>query len=204
MTEELQPQDEQQHTPRFPWIVPVVGILIMFACGLCFFSILPSAGDPGLSRITDANAALETAVAATSTLLAQTPAPQVTQGAPVTESATQTPVGPTVTQPARITGDVWRDQELATEWYLAEGITKSGYLTIITLLNPNDTLATITVVYTLENGEKVERQHTIPPVSPLTILANSDSEVGFDRVFVTDIFSDVPIAVGQVVYLENG
>lgn len=200
MTEELQPPEPKQ-TPLIPWIIPIVGISILFACGLFFFSILPSAGDSGLSRVTDAAAALDIAVAEQATIIAQN---TETIKPPATESATQNSIGPTATQPARIIGDAWREQELATEWYLAEGITRSGYLTFIILLNPNETPAAITVVYTLENGEKVERQHIIPPRSPLTILTNSNTEVGFDEVFVTDIVSDIPIAVGQVVYLDNG
>jgi len=192
-----------QPRPRFPWILPLGCLTALFFGIICLFSILPSAGNPGLVRVTDADAALETMVSEQSTIIAQTPQAAGTEPASP-EATPQQPIEPIATQPNRATGDVWQGQELSTQWYLAEGITKFGYLTFITLLNPNDTPANITVIYTLEDGVKLEKKHTITAGSPLTLLANSDEEVGNDRVFVTDITSDVPIAVRLSVFLDNG
>ncbi len=93
---------------------------------------------------------------------------------------------------------------LATDWYLAEGFTGSGFSTYILLQNPNGSAATVDVSYQVQGGSPINRQHVVAANSRYTIVTADAGEVGVDKAFSTSLNSDLPIIVERAMYFADG
>ncbi len=92
----------------------------------------------------------------------------------------------------------------ATDWYLAEGFTGSGFSTYILIQNPNGSSATVDVSYQIQGGSPINTQHIVPANSRYTIVTGDAGEVGADKAFSTALSSDLPIIVERTMYFANG
>lgn len=86
----------------------------------------------------------------------------------------------------------------ATEWYFAEGCTRSGFETWITLENPGETGGLVTLTYMLENGENIVQQVNSPPESRVTV--NVNDRVGPERDVSAYVSSQVPVIAERPMY----
>ena len=86
----------------------------------------------------------------------------------------------------------------STQWYFAEGTTRSGFETWLCLANPGDAGATASVDYYLSDGEVVRRAYPIAPHSRYTICVND--ELGGDRDVSAHIYSREPILAERPLY----
>jgi len=92
----------------------------------------------------------------------------------------------------------------ATDWYLAEGYTGSGFSTYILLQNPNGSAATVDVSYQVQGGSPINKQHVVAANSRYTIVTADAGEVGVDKAFSTSLNSDLPIIVERAMYFADG
>lgn len=90
---------------------------------------------------------------------------------------------------------------LSKTWYMAEGVTRSGFDTWVLMLNPNDVPATAAANYMKEDGTTVSRKYLVPPRSRVSVYVNQ--EVPDARV-ATKIESDLPIVAERSVYFPLG
>jgi Zn-dependent metalloprotease len=90
-------------------------------------------------------------------------------------------------------------QHLAVSWYFAEGFTGDGYLTFISLMNPGNTAAQVTVTFNLDGASPVVENLTLPANSRHTIPAHDPTQgPGLDRAFGVVVTSDQPIVSQEV------
>lgn len=92
----------------------------------------------------------------------------------------------------------------ATDWYLAEGFTGSGFSTYILIQNPNGSAATVDVTYQVQGGSPITKQHVVLANSRYTIVTQDPAEVGVDKAFSTALNSDLPIIVERAMYFPQG
>ncbi|MBA2355297.1 MAG: proprotein convertase P-domain-containing protein, partial [Acidobacteria bacterium] len=90
----------------------------------------------------------------------------------------------------------------ATQWYLAEGATHSGFQLFYLLQNANATTATVTVEYLLPSGGPVTRAYVVAGNSRQTVWVNTDPALSSTDVSAT-ITSDLPIIVERAMYLNR-
>jgi hypothetical protein len=90
---------------------------------------------------------------------------------------------------------------LSKTWYLAEGNTKGDFETWLLMMNPNDTAATATVTYLVEDGAPVVKKYTVPARARVSVYV--DQEVPNARVGA-EIESDQPIVAERTVYFASG
>lgn len=89
----------------------------------------------------------------------------------------------------------------ARAWYLAEGSTQPPFDTWILLLNPNEEQALAHLTFMLENGETVETDQPLPPMSRVSYDVN---DVIKSAGFATEVRADLPIVVERTMYFANG
>lgn len=70
--------------------------------------------------------------------------------------------------------------ELPVTWYFAEGTTREGFYEYLSLQNPSDETATVTVNYMTNEGPRGPFELDIPPVSRGTVFVNGYMEAGLD------------------------
>lgn len=108
-------------------------------------------------------------------------------------------------------GGVWNGGHVAmgaaspmTDWYFAEGTTRSGFATYLCVANPGDTPAELTVSYLLDGANNKEVSYTVPPLSRKTIDAIAD--VGAGRDFSCRVRSDggTPVVCERPMYFNYG
>jgi N-acetylmuramoyl-L-alanine amidase len=87
---------------------------------------------------------------------------------------------------------------LATGWYFAEGTTRAGFTTYITVMNPNHAAADVTFTYMLGSGSPVVRRHTVDPESRFTLDVSQD--VGTGRDVSAFLRSDEPVVAERPMY----
>lgn len=92
----------------------------------------------------------------------------------------------------------------STIWYLAEGYTGAGFSTYILIQNPNDVPASVTIHYLLEEGEVIQREHTVGALQRYTVVAANRDQVGSDQAFSTVVYADLPIIVERSMYYPLG
>jgi len=85
-----------------------------------------------------------------------------------------------------------------TEWYFAEGCTRTGFNQWICLQNPNEEATTAKIVYVMEDGGRIEREYGLAPRSRFTVNVNND--VARQHDVSTHISSGLPIVVERPMY----
>jgi len=96
--------------------------------------------------------------------------------------------------------DVVGIDTLYSEYYLAEGTTRAGFQTWLTLLNPGTSEASVTVNYILGNGQVIPKTVSVGAKTRKTIDVNND--VGANRDVSFHIISNQPIAVERPMYMN--
>ena len=91
-------------------------------------------------------------------------------------------------------------QSLSTEWDFAEGTTRDGFVTYLTVANPGEAPSDVTMTYMLGSGKTVIRSHEIPSHSRFTIDVSADVGAGQD--VSTTITSTVPVAAERPMYFD--
>lgn len=89
---------------------------------------------------------------------------------------------------------------LATDWYFAEGTTRSGFTTYIAVSNPNALEARLTFDYMLGSGAPVVREHVAAANSRFTIDVSAD--VGGEKDVSTSLHSSVPVVAERPMYFK--
>ena len=92
----------------------------------------------------------------------------------------------------------------ATDWYLAEGFTGSGFSTYILIQNSTNSTASVDVTYQVQGGSPINKQHVVAANSRYTIVTQDPGEVGVDKAFSTALNSDLPIIVERAMYFAQG
>jgi P pilus assembly chaperone PapD len=95
-----------------------------------------------------------------------------------------------------VVGSPYLDQD----WYLAEGATFPPFTEYLSIQNPNDAQADITVTYYTNSGPPVARNHTVPARSRYTIDVGLDS--GLSAEISTYMHSTRPILVERPMYFS--
>ena len=90
----------------------------------------------------------------------------------------------------------------ANEWYLAEGTTHGGFSTYVCMQNPNDTEASVTLEYMIEDGNADDQKLVISARSRKTILVND--WVGPGQNVSIKVTSDNPIIIERPMYFNYG
>jgi peptidoglycan/xylan/chitin deacetylase (PgdA/CDA1 family) len=85
-----------------------------------------------------------------------------------------------------------------TCWYFAEGTTRAGFSEYICILNPGDAAAEATLSYMLDNGQNVERKHTLPPGSRTTVDVGTEVPPGRD--VSVRLVSTLPVVAERSMY----
>ena len=85
-----------------------------------------------------------------------------------------------------------------TEWYFAEGCTRTGFNQWICIMNPNDQEAKAKVTYVMEDGGRIEREYRLRPRSRFTVNVNND--VARQHDVSTCVRSDLPVVVERPMY----
>jgi len=85
-----------------------------------------------------------------------------------------------------------------TEWYFAEGCTRTGFNQWICLQNPNQEATTAKIVYVMEDGGRIEREYGLAPRSRFTVNVNND--VARQHDVSTHISSGLPIVAERPMY----
>ncbi|MBU1670741.1 MAG: N-acetylmuramoyl-L-alanine amidase [Actinobacteria bacterium] len=88
----------------------------------------------------------------------------------------------------------------ATDWYFAEGTTRSAFTTYIAILNPNPDEARLTFTYLTGSGDPIVREHTAAPSSRFTIDVSSDT--GPEQDVSTLLHSSLPVVAERPMYFR--
>lgn len=91
---------------------------------------------------------------------------------------------------------------LYDEYYFAEGATRNGFDTWLTILNPNDTATAVTINYILGDGRVIPKSVQVGAKSRTTI--NPVTDVGVGQDVSIHVKSDEVIAVERPVYFNYG
>ncbi|MBN1288420.1 MAG: DUF3494 domain-containing protein [Actinobacteria bacterium] len=99
--------------------------------------------------------------------------------------------------------DVLGTNSSATDWFLAEGTTRTNFEQWLCLQNPGGSDALATITYYTTSGQVITRQWTVEANTRLTVSANSDA--GANQDISTRVSSDKPIIVERPMYFNfNG
>jgi len=86
----------------------------------------------------------------------------------------------------------------STNWYFAEGCTRSGLDTWLCLQNPNDVASQVSVDYMLGTGQTVQRTYDVAPFSRYTI--NVADDIGGDQDVAIHVESNEAIVAERPMY----
>jgi len=87
-----------------------------------------------------------------------------------------------------------------TEWSFAEGTTRQGFETYLTLLNPNERMATAEVRYQFPDGYVQDKSYTLNANSRFTI--NVAADIGDAKDVATTVISSLPIVAERPMYFD--
>jgi len=90
----------------------------------------------------------------------------------------------------------------AVEWYFAEGATQNGFQEWLSIQNPNNEEAEVTITYMLGTGETQDQVITVNPRSRETVDVNS--AVGWGKDVSARVISSKPIIVERPMYFNYG
>ncbi len=85
-----------------------------------------------------------------------------------------------------------------TEWYFAEGCTRTGFNQWICLQNPNEKETVARIAYVMEDGGRIEREYLLAPRSRFTVNVNND--VARQHDVSACINSELPIVAERPMY----
>jgi hypothetical protein len=91
----------------------------------------------------------------------------------------------------------------STSWYFPNGSTGDNHHTYLLLQNPNNSVAIVDVVYTLDDKRVITRVHELPAHSRYTIYTNNSGQVGNDQDFSIKVLSNLPIIAEKTIYFLN-
>jgi hypothetical protein len=91
-----------------------------------------------------------------------------------------------------------------TDWYFAEGTTRTGFVTYLCLENPSDSPAEITVSYMMDNGEVKNAGYSVQPRSRKTIDTSMDTGPGRDFSCRVSTTNGVGIVAERPMYFAYG
>lgn len=201
---EAQEEVQSQPKSRRRWVLPLGCFTAFLAAAVFFCSILPSGAEPGVVRVTDAQAELaQTALAENSTQPAQSQTQMSISTEPLVVSTQQTSTSSEGEIQQTTNGEAENAKRLGKHWYFAEGTTEFGFLTVFSVLNPNSSPVTVDVVYKVVTGEVIGRQHIVPALTRYTIIANDEAEVGINKTFATNFSSDRTVVVERSMYVGS-
>jgi len=86
--------------------------------------------------------------------------------------------------------------------FLAEGYTGDGFEQWLSVMNPNQTKASLQVTYFDSQGGVVKKTYEVPPLTRLTVSANAD--VGPGKEISTLIEADKPVICERPIYFNYG
>jgi hypothetical protein len=87
-------------------------------------------------------------------------------------------------------------------WYFAEGYTGNGFEEYLSLFNPGDVKATVTVNYMPLDGKPITKKHEVAPHSRRTIFVNQDAGTGLELSVLLN--STNPIVAERPMYFNYG
>ncbi len=93
-----------------------------------------------------------------------------------------------------------------TSWMMAEGATIGGFNTFYLLQNPTTTAAEVKVEYMLSTGQRIEKIHTVGPLSRTNIWVNKDDPALASAEMSATLTSlnGVPVVAERSMYRNNG
>lgn len=89
---------------------------------------------------------------------------------------------------------------LSRNWFFAEGATGSFFDTYVLIGNPNEHVASIDVTYLLASGLTINKRHSVPGRSRLTLNLESEHPLLADTAVSTAISSDLPVVSERAMY----
>ena len=99
--------------------------------------------------------------------------------------------------------DVLGTNNSATNWFFAEGTTRTNFEEWLCLQNPGNSDAHTTITYYTTSGQVIKKSWTVKANTRLTVSANND--VGANQDISTKVSSDKPIIVERPMYFDyNG
>jgi hypothetical protein len=96
--------------------------------------------------------------------------------------------------------DVLGTNNSATNWFFAEGTTRSNFEEWLCLQNPGNSDAHTTITYYTTSGQVIRKSWTVKANTRLTVSANSD--VGANQDISAKVTSDKPIIVERPMYFN--
>jgi len=88
-------------------------------------------------------------------------------------------------------------------WFFAEGTTRDNFAEWLTLQNPNNGTAYVTITYYTSSGQAIPKSWTVAANSRLTVNVNQDA--GGNQDISAKVSSDQPIIVERPMYFDyNG
>ncbi len=91
----------------------------------------------------------------------------------------------------------------ATDWWLTEGCTLSGFHEYLSLQNPGNTASTVRIRYmTQEQGELPAREILLPAHSRTTVMVSLDAGSGYQLSTRVTVISGSPIVVERPIYFD--
>ena len=91
-----------------------------------------------------------------------------------------------------------------TDWYFAEGTTRTGFVTYYCIANPAEVSASVTVTYMHADGFNQEVKYTVAPRSRMTIDASRDIGPGKDFSCRISSTNRTPIVAERPMYFSYG
>jgi len=86
-------------------------------------------------------------------------------------------------------------------WYFAEGATQNGFQEWMSIQNPGDAAATVTITYMLGTGQNIDKQVVVGPHSRSTVDVNS--AVGWGQNVSARMTSSQPVIVERPMYFND-
>lgn len=90
--------------------------------------------------------------------------------------------------------------QLSKTWLFAEGCTRAGFETWLTIQNANNEAATISTTYMTGTGENIQKSYAVPPNTRRTISVGD--EIGLDRDVSIAVDSNLPVACERPMYFN--
>jgi hypothetical protein len=89
----------------------------------------------------------------------------------------------------------------SSNWYFAEGATQNGFQEWMSIQNPGDTPATVTITYMLGTGQTIQKAITVGPHARTTIDVNST--VGWGQNVSAQVTSMESVIVERPMYFND-
>jgi hypothetical protein len=90
--------------------------------------------------------------------------------------------------------------QLSKTWLFAEGCTRPGFETWLTIQNPNNGVATVSTTYMTGTGENIKRIYSVPANTRRTISVGG--EIGLDKDVSIAVDSDLSVACERPMYFN--